>query len=69
MEFERVGPISVCCVLFQVFGKIDDHDGIKGAFLRHVQACKLERFSGSIQMGRAVKNSLLLPKEADFSSL
>jgi hypothetical protein len=33
VQLEAVGPISVCGVALQVLGQINDHDGLKGAFL------------------------------------
>jgi hypothetical protein len=34
MQLEGVCAIAVCGVTIQVLGQVDDHDGLKGAFLQ-----------------------------------
>lgn len=36
VKFEGVGTIAMCGLFFQVLWKVDDDDGIKGAFLQQM---------------------------------
>ena len=37
VQFEGVGTISVCSLLFQILRQVDDHDGIEWAFLQQAK--------------------------------
>jgi hypothetical protein len=46
VQLEGVGAVAVGGVAVQVLGQVDDHDGLKGAFLRAAGGHRAERREG-----------------------